>query len=160
LRDPVWERTGGALRGRDGCRVPLPWTAKGPSFGFGSGAGWLPQPAWFGRMSREAQEEDPQSALHLYRAALALRRRLQTGDATFTWIDSGHPQALQFRRSNGWQCLINLGDTAVPTPAGWLLIASHDVGPAPALVPPDTAVWLIGDTSRRPGSDPPSTTVS
>ncbi len=25
--DPVFARTGGALIGRDGCRVPLPWTA-------------------------------------------------------------------------------------------------------------------------------------
>jgi alpha-glucosidase len=149
LRDPLWERTNGALRGRDGCRVPLPWTTTGPSFGFGTGTGWLPQPDWFGPMSREAQEKDPRSALHLYRAALVLRRRLQTHDTTLTWIDNGHPQALQFRRSNGWQCLINLGDTAVPAPAGRLLLASHDVGPAPALIPPDTAVWLSDDTSHR-----------
>lgn len=147
LRDPVWERTKGAVRGRDGCRVPLPWTRTGPSFGFGSGAGWLPQPEWFGPMSREAQEEDRCSALHLYRAALALRRRLQTDDTTLTWIDNGHRQSLQFRRANGWQCLINLGDDVVPTPAGQPLLASHDIGAAPTFVPPDTAVWLIDVTS-------------
>ena len=25
LQDPVWERSGHARRGRDGCRVPMPW---------------------------------------------------------------------------------------------------------------------------------------
>ncbi len=35
LTDPVWERTGHTLKGRDGCRVPLPWTTSGTSFGFG-----------------------------------------------------------------------------------------------------------------------------
>ncbi len=106
-------------------------------------------------MSREAQEEDPSSALHLYRAALALRRLLQTDDTALTWIDNGHPRCLQFRRANGWQCLINLGDAAVPTPAGQSLLAGHDIGAAPAVVPPDTAVWLIDLNSQlaRGGAD-------
>ena len=34
LTDPMFHRTGGARRGRDGCRVPLPWTAAHDSFGF------------------------------------------------------------------------------------------------------------------------------
>ena len=41
LQDPIWERTGHTMKGRDGCRVPLPWTRSGPSFGFGAGPGWL-----------------------------------------------------------------------------------------------------------------------
>ena len=44
LADPIWERSGHTVRGRDGCRVPIPWTVDGPSLGFGSGAPWLPQP--------------------------------------------------------------------------------------------------------------------
>ena len=39
LQDPVFRRSGGTDKGRDGCRVPLPWTTGGPSFGFGPGPG-------------------------------------------------------------------------------------------------------------------------
>ena len=39
LQDPIWLRTGNTKKGRDGCRVPLPWDADGDSYGFGSGAG-------------------------------------------------------------------------------------------------------------------------
>jgi alpha-glucosidase len=45
VQDPVFSRSRGAEKGRDGCRVPLPWTAVGPSFGFGAGAAHLPEPA-------------------------------------------------------------------------------------------------------------------
>ena len=30
LQDPVWERSGRTERGRDGCRVPLPWSGAAP----------------------------------------------------------------------------------------------------------------------------------
>jgi alpha-glucosidase len=33
LQDPVWERSGHEEKGRDGCRVPIPWTVDGPSAG-------------------------------------------------------------------------------------------------------------------------------
>ena len=26
LQDPTWERSGHVVRGRDGCRVPIPWS--------------------------------------------------------------------------------------------------------------------------------------
>ena len=51
LTDPMFHRSGGVRRGRDGCRVPLPWTAAHDSFGFSPdgtrGTTWLPQPDWF-----------------------------------------------------------------------------------------------------------------
>ena len=31
LQDPVWERSGHTRRGRDGCRVPLPWAGDAPA---------------------------------------------------------------------------------------------------------------------------------
>ena len=34
LQDPVWQRSGHARRGRDGCRVPMPWQGDAPPFGF------------------------------------------------------------------------------------------------------------------------------
>ena len=39
-QDPTWVRSGHTNRGRDGCRVPVPWTAadgRGPSYGFNDG---------------------------------------------------------------------------------------------------------------------------
>ena len=61
LRDPVFERTGHTVKGRDGCRVPLPWTAGGPSFGFGGAQPWLPQPSWFAHYSVESEDDDNES---------------------------------------------------------------------------------------------------
>ena len=44
-QDPAWVRSGHTERGRDGCRVPIPWEADAPSYGFGpADASWLPQP--------------------------------------------------------------------------------------------------------------------
>src|SRR5262249_28395795 len=34
-QDPIFARTGGAELGRDGCRVPLPWSGSAPPYGFG-----------------------------------------------------------------------------------------------------------------------------
>ena len=48
----------GWTSGRDGCRVPLPWTRSGSSFGFGDDGAHLPQPAWFGAVSVQAQDGD------------------------------------------------------------------------------------------------------
>lgn len=30
LQDPIWERSGHTVRGRDGCRVPIPWSGERP----------------------------------------------------------------------------------------------------------------------------------
>ncbi len=87
-QDPTFFRSPGVDVGRDGCRVPIPWTEGGDSFGFGTADAHLPQPEWFGSLSVEAQSEDPSSTLNLYREALALRHRLQS-DESLTWVDSG-----------------------------------------------------------------------
>ena len=56
LQDPVWERTGHTLKGRDGaasrCRGPRP---EPPSDSASNGS-WLPQPHWFARVSVQAQD--------------------------------------------------------------------------------------------------------
>ena len=78
-QDPTFFRSPGEDIGRDGCRVPLPWTADGSSFGFGDDGAHLPQPAWFADLAVAVQDGDPASTLELYRRALALRHELQTG---------------------------------------------------------------------------------
>ena len=140
VQDPVFSRSRGAEKGRDGCRVPLPWTAVGPSFGFGPGAAHLPQPAWFGPLSVEAQERDPASTLWLYRDALRWRRRLQTAE-TMEWMPGTGGQVLHFSRPGGWRCVTNFGRGPVPLPAGTLLLASSP--PEGDQLPADATAWLI-----------------
>jgi alpha-glucosidase len=139
LQDPTFRRSGGAIKGRDGCRVPLPWTRTGPSFGFGPGGSHLPQPQWFGAASVEAEESTSDSTLALYRQALTLRRRLHSADQ-FEWVEPSAPTVLHFRRPSGWHSVTNFGTEPAPMPAGSVLLAS---GPIDGdHLPPATTAWL------------------
>ncbi|MEV6803813.1 glycoside hydrolase family 13 protein [Streptomyces sp. NPDC051132] len=140
LQDPIWEQTGHVRKGRDGCRVPLPWTTTGPSYGFGPGAGWLPQPASFAGYAVEAQAGTEGSTLELYRTALRLRRKLLAGE-TLDWAPDAPADVLDFRRTDAWRCVTNLGAGPVPLPAGEVLLSSAPL-PAAGTLPPDTTVWL------------------
>lgn len=73
-QDPVFTRSGGARKGRDGSRVPLPWTRDPPRFGFTEGSPWLPIPREWGGRSVALLRRDPDSILLLYRRAIALRK--------------------------------------------------------------------------------------
>ncbi|MGY4923878.1 glycoside hydrolase family 13 protein [Streptomyces sp. 900105755] len=139
LQDPIWEQTGHTRKGRDGCRVPLPWTADGPSYGFGSGGAWLPQPEWFGSYAVEAQAGTAGSTLELYRTALRLRRKLLDGE-TLSWAEAP-AGVLHFARTEGWRCVTNVSDAPVPLPPGEVLLASVPL-PHDGTLPPDTTVWL------------------
>jgi alpha-glucosidase len=140
LQDPTWERSDHQDKGRDGCRVPLPWEPTGPSFGFSSGTGWIPQPADWAELSWGAEDGDPTATLELYRSALALRRKFSTDDA-LTWLTKG-PATLSFARSNGLVCIVNFGVEAVAIPAGQLLLTSGDLADG-GLLPTDTAAWVL-----------------
>jgi alpha-glucosidase len=139
LDDPVWTRSGHVLKGRDGCRVPIPWTVDGPSFGFGSNGSWLPQPGNWGSLSVEAQEDVEGSTLEMYRAALQLRRRRFVGDEALEWADAGE-DVIVIRRGGGTTVIVNFGSRPVPLPASEVLLASGDL--ERGSLPPDTAVWL------------------
>lgn len=148
LQDPVWERSGHTVRGRDGCRVPLPWDGDESPFGFGppGTVPWLPQPAEWRTMTVEAEDRDPDSMLSLYRSALALRR-VHPGFATdaFRWIDAPGG-VLHFERGDGVACLVNLSNEAAVLPVGaTVLLASAT--PVDGRVPVDAAVWYEGDGS-------------
>ncbi len=155
LQDPEWTRSGHTRRGRDGCRVPLPWTAGGPPYGFGPAGSrpWLPQPPGWGRLAVAVQDGDPASALELHRAALRLRRSHPAlGDGTLCWQDAP-AGVLAFARDPGFGCLVNLTDRPVPLPPGTrVLLASGPV--AGAALPPDTTAWL--DTALPAATAPPA----
>ncbi|MEU4924906.1 glycoside hydrolase family 13 protein [Streptomyces yokosukanensis] len=140
LQDPIWEQTGHVRKGRDGCRVPLPWRAGGPSYGFGAGAAWLPQPASFASYAVETQTGTDGSTLELYRTALRLRRKLLEGE-TLTWAPDAPAGVLDFTRCAAWRCLTNLGDEPVPLPPGEVLLTSTPL-PDTRTLPPDTTAWL------------------
>ncbi|MEU6573265.1 glycoside hydrolase family 13 protein [Streptomyces sp. NPDC046805] len=141
LQDPVWAQTGHTRKGRDGCRVPLPWTTSGPSYGFGAGGAWLPQPAPFASYAVEAQAGTVGSTLELYRTALRLRRKLLEGER-LTWAEDGLPGILHFARSEGWRCVTNLSDAPVPLPSGEVLLSSAPLPEPGGSLPADTTVWL------------------
>jgi alpha-glucosidase len=140
LDDPVWFRSGHTRKGRDGCRVPIPWRADGPSFGFGEGAAWLPQPSCWGEYAVERQDGVPGSFLELYRAALRIRRTQLVADDELDWLDGQADGVLALRRGSGVRCLVNLGTEPVPLPDGQLLLASGPLGEGQ--LPPDAAVWV------------------
>lgn len=156
-QDPAFFRRGPGADGqegqdglRDGCRVPLPWTAQGLSYGFGAGGSWLPQPAEWGKLSVAEQTGDPSSTLELYRAALLLRHEhpaLGAGDDV-TWLPAP-PGILAFRRAapdgSAVTCAVNT--TSEPAhlpsllpPSGTALLSSGPLPPG-AILPADTTVW-------------------
>ncbi|MBQ1100761.1 glycoside hydrolase family 13 protein [Streptomyces sp. b94] len=139
LQDPIWEQTGHVRKGRDGCRVPLPWTTDGPSYGFGAGAAWLPQPPDFASYAVQAQDGVAGSTLELYRTALRLRRKLLDGES-LTWADDVPAGVLRFDRSDRWRCVTNLSGTTVDLPAGEVLLSSAPLDDG--RLGPDTTVWL------------------
>jgi alpha-glucosidase len=145
IDDPVWRRSGFTIRGRDACRVPLPWSGEAPPFGFSPGRGstWLPQPAWWASLTAEVQDGDPASMLTLYRRALGLRRgHPGLAGMTLRWAD-GAPGILAFERGGGFRCVVNLSGGAVPLPAGArALIRSDAQAAAGDPLQPDEAAWL------------------
>lgn len=141
LRDPTWRRSGGTEKGRDGCRVPLPWEADAPNFGFG-GEPWLPQPPRFRGRAADVQAGDPASVLELYRVALELRDRWCIEDEQVDLLDLPNG-VVGFARGSGLRCIINMGDEPFTLPDGEVLL--HSAGPAHtdgADLAPGDAVWL------------------
>src|SRR6266545_260882 len=159
-QDPIFRRTGGAEEGRDGCRVPLPWSGDAPPFGFGAGgSAWLPQPAGWRAHTAAAQAADPGSMLALYRTALRIRRTApglaasgsdagrgpgsgpdDGAAAPMSWLDAP-PGVLAFRRGPEFRCVLNLSGEAVALD-GAVLLASGPLAGGP--LPTDTAAWLRG----------------
>jgi alpha-glucosidase len=146
LQDPVWKQSGHKDRGRDGCRVPLPWSGAEPPFGFSPANAteqpWLPQPRTWNNLTPEAQERDAESTLALYRAALRIRREHPAlGDGGLVWDDAPARDVLSFRRKPGFSGVVNLSERAVGLPPHRaVLLASSKL--EDGKLPPDTAVWL------------------
>ena len=139
-QDPTWLRSGHTIRGRDGCRVPLPWVADAPSYGFGPGpSSWLPQPDIWARYALDRQRGVAGSTYELYRRALALRREYGLGTTGLIWLDLG-PDVVAFRAGTVL-VLANLGTAGVPVPDGVAVVLASGPLADDGTVPTDTTVW-------------------
>jgi alpha-glucosidase len=142
-QDPRFHNSGGEFRGRDGCRVPIPWSGSAPPFGFGPDGAvpWLPQPAGWAALTMDIQRRDPHSTWSMYRNALRLRRELRLGAGHLSWPDPPAPDVVLFSRP-GVVCTTNCGTTPVRLPEryGDPVLAS---GPVPdfGVLPASTTVW-------------------
>jgi alpha-glucosidase len=139
-QDPTWFRTNHERYGRDGCRVPIPWEADAPSYGFSTGGNsWLPQPAYWREYARDVQRGVEGSTLELYRAALRLRASEALSTGSVTWLD-GYPEDVVAFRNGSVIVIANVGLQELTLASGDILLASEpgilDV------VAPDTTVWL------------------
>lgn len=139
-QDPTWERSGHTRVGRDGCRVPIPWAADAPAFGFSdTGEAWLPQPDSYRGLAADQQVGVNGSTWTLYRDALALRREHGLGRGSLAWLDAGDP-VVGFDNGSVRVWTNVLGEP-VALPGGWRVLLSS----APcdgALLPSDVTVWL------------------
>jgi alpha-glucosidase len=158
-QDPVFLTSKGEQLGRDGCRVPLPWTQSSDrSFGFSVDSGfeggpahvaapWLPQPPGWGSLSIEVQAADPASVLSLYRTAGEIRRSnpdLRSDD--FAWLDGFGPELVAFQRGD-LIVVLNPGSAEASLPAAVVggrrvLATSFSGHKDPFVVPANTTLWL------------------
>ena len=138
-QDPAWLR--GGSRGRDGCRVPIPWSGTGAPFGFGPDGSepWIPQPAAWSRLTVAAQDGAEGSTLEFYKTALATRRSFVGAAGDDVQLFDAGEHVLAFQRG-AIALVLNCGDSSVTLPAGEVLVASAPL--SGDLLPPDCAVWL------------------
>jgi alpha-glucosidase len=150
-QDPMYFRSGGVSPGRDGCRVPLPWSGDQPPYGFSPEPGtrtWLDQPADWAPLTVEAESADPESMLALYCDGLRLRRTEILGAGTFTWLPTA-PDVVAFTRGEHFASITNLGQPPADLPDGWSLLltsAALDDG----RLPQDTTAWLTRTAPPAP----------
>jgi len=139
-QDPTFFRTHGERYGRDGCRVPIPWEAGAPAYGFNTtGESWLPQPPAFAELARDNQVGDPDSTLELYRSLLRFRSQEGLGKGSLVWLDGFSSDVVAFR--NGSVSVVsNTGEHPVPMPAGKVIITTTPLDGQ--VVPAHTTVWI------------------
>jgi alpha-glucosidase len=145
IQDPMYLRSGKVNPGRDGCRVPIPWSGTAPPYGFSEGRAadiWLPQPRDWAGLTVEAQSENPSSMLSLYRQAISLRRSIPElrGD-DFAWLDT-HTEVIGFVRGRRFASITNFGRPIPLPPHERVLLASTPLTDA-GEIPQDSTVWLL-----------------
>ena len=156
--DPVFHLTDGHQVGRDGCRIPLPWTGDpDTSFGFSapaSGAAphdpWLPQPEWWGDHAATAAGASNRATptLSLYRRLGAARQtHAVTQPLTAEILDTG--DGMVAIRRGALVAMINLTDQPLATDARLVTIGAVEVfssepdDAVDGFVPRCATVWFV-----------------
>ena len=150
-QDPIFRRSGGTEHGRDGSRVPLPWVADAPSFGFSPASTdghppappWLPQPDWFRSYAVDAERAATDSTYNLLRRALVLRRALWSEPAEpLRWLPTpGRDDVLAFARG-GSVCVCVTGPQPYEVPEDWGDLVLSSAQPTGRVLPGDAGAWL------------------
>jgi len=146
-QDPTWPRSGHSDRGRDGCRVPMPWEGDRPSYGFGpTDQTWLPQPSSYASLAVDRQVGVEGATLELYRALLATRRERGLGAGSLSWLGGYSEEVLAFVNASaaGDRVLVitNFGAEPVAIPEGAQMLLSSGPLDHDGTVPTDATVWL------------------
>ena len=137
LRDPVGDLYWPTVRGRDGCRTPMPWRTDAPNLGFSMGTPWLPTPAEHAGLAVDVQAADAGSMLAFSRRALAVRRAaaaLRLGDMQMLETEGGVAGFVRGLGGEAVACLFNMGADGVD------ILDSRFLGAAPLLETGEVAV--------------------
>jgi alpha-glucosidase len=149
-QDPIYLRTNGKQKGRDGARVPLPWAGDSTPFGFTTGTPWLPLGDSWKELTVEKQNSDPKSTLNLFKTALRLRAEHLISQGSITWLESPEhgskgSSLLAIQRVNV-SIYMNLSDAPIEVEiAGKLLIMSTgtvDARDGKITIPRVSTIWL------------------
>ncbi|GAB2895929.1 glycoside hydrolase family 13 protein [Neomicrococcus lactis] len=164
-QDPSFFRTKGEERGRDGCRIPMPWDSTRPGFGFdvvatanadleaeggapaeaaASYSPWLPQPESYRHYAADQQVGVEGSTFELYRELIELRRAEGLGMGTLEWAEINEPEKGILAFTNGpITVLANTSSAPVDLPEGYAVkFASQDEAVYEGQLAADSAVWL------------------
>lgn len=144
--DPAFYRTQGREAGRDGCRVPMPWEANAPGFGFSpSGSTWLPQPASWKTLAVDVQEAEASSSLNFFKKMYRLRKDLGLGRAELLDVQEAHLHYVSRLPDRADVHIVMAFDEAVTLPAGaHILLSTDEVAPAQVSneeTAPNSTVW-------------------
>ncbi len=152
------ESTNGERLGRDGCRIPLPWTDDpSTSFGFSTVADdatapepWLPQPAWWGTDAVDELDGDEHSILELYRAVIDARREFALPQGlTAAVVDLG-PGLVAVRRGDlvvvtnatGTPIALDMDNDLIEI-ATPVFASEPTEMHTPGVIPPDSTIWFV-----------------
>jgi alpha-glucosidase len=147
-QDPVFIRSEGKDLGRDGARIPIPWSRNDVNFGFSTGAPWLPIPTEYEEHAMDVELADPTSFLELYRKSLTLRKLHGLGkDIGIEWQEA--PEGvIYFTRGQDFVLLANTTDQKIDLEISATASVIHASGPGTLIsgrtitLPANTTIWL------------------
>ena len=152
-QDPMWHRSDGVDPGRDGCRVPLPWSGKQPPYGFSPNHEarlWLDQPDdWAAALGRGGDRRPgldaqplPHGPRHPPPGAVGRRApRLR-------WLDYGE-EVIAFARGERFTCIVNFGARAGRASRRRRRACRERIARCRCR-PQDTTVWILQAATNAP----------